>query len=282
MARRKSSGLFGAVAAVGAALPWWLSLLLAAAAYGILHQVAGQQPAPATGPGKIGTAVAEQFTVTLASIGQYLIPLCLSLGAVVSLIKRQKGTRLARQAAQNPGAALMELPWAKFEQLVGEAFRQRGYTIAETRSGADGGIDLRVKKDGERFLVQCKHWRAQKVPVEVVRELYGVMAAEGAAGGFVVTSGIFTGPAMEFAKGRNIELIDGAKLSAMIASAQQSAKPEGVQNSPADAPTGAAVPACPQCGATMVRRVARRGANAGGAFWGCSKFPACRGMRSQD
>lgn len=282
MARRKSSGLFGAVAAVGAALPWWLSLLLAAAAYGILHQVAGQQPAPATGPGKIGTAVAEQFTVTLASIGQYLIPLCLSLGAVVSLIKRQKGTRLARQAAQNPGAALMELSWAKFERLVGEAFRQRGYTVAETRSGADGGIDLRLKKDGERFLVQCKHWRAQRVPVEVVRELYGVMAAEGAAGGFVVTSGIFTGPAMEFAEGRNIELIDGAKLSAMIASAQQSVKPDGIQNSPADAPTGAAVPACPQCGATMVRRVARRGTNAGGAFWGCSKFPACRGMRSQD
>jgi len=282
MARRKSSGLFGAVAAVGAALPWWLSLLLAAAAYGILHQVAGQQPAPATVPGKMGTAVAGQLTVTLASIGQYLIPLCLSLGAVVSLIKRQKDTRLTRQAAQNPGAALMELSWAKFERLVGEAFRQRGYTVAETRSGADGGIDLRLKKDGERFLVQCKHWRAQRVPVEVVRELYGVMAAEGAAGGFVVTSGIFTGPAMEFAEGRNIELIDGAKLSAMIASAQHSVKPDGIQNSPADAPTGAAVPACPQCGATMVRRVARRGANAGGAFWGCSKFPACRGMRSQD
>lgn len=282
MARRKHSGLVGDLAALGAALPWWLSLLLAAAAYGILHQVAGQQPAPATVPGKMGTAVAGQLTVTLASIGQYLIPLCLSLGAVVSLIKRQKDTRLTRQAAQNPGAALMELSWAKFERLVGEAFRQRGYTVAETRSGADGGIDLRLKKDGERFLVQCKHWRAQRVPVEVIRELYGVMAAEGAAGGFVVTSGIFTGPAMEFAEGRNIELIDGAKLSAMIASAQHSVKPDGIQNSPADAPTGAAVTACPQCGATMVRRVARRGANAGGAFWGCSKFPACRGMRSQD
>jgi len=111
------------------------------------------------------------------------------------------------QSAQGPGNGA--------KKTLGIGRGHRFYTVAEPRSGADGGIDLRLKKDGERFLVQCKHWRAQRVPVEVVRELYGV-------------------------------------------------------------------PLCPQCGADMVRRVARRGANAGGAFWGCSKFPACRGMRSQD
>ncbi|MBK5944702.1 DUF2726 domain-containing protein [Halorhodospira halophila] len=36
-------------------------------------------------------------------------------------------------------------------------------------------------------------------------------------------------------------------------------------------------PPCPQCGARMVRREARSGANAGKAFWGCSLFPKCRG-----
>lgn len=29
----------------------------------------------------------------------------------------------------------------------------------------------------------------------------------------------------------------------------------------------------------MTRRLARRGANAGGYFWGCSRYPACRGIR---
>jgi Restriction endonuclease len=48
----------------------------------------------------------------------------------------------------------------------------------------------------ERFLVQCAQWRAFKVGVDVVRELYGVMAAKGAAGGFVVTSGKFTDDAI--------------------------------------------------------------------------------------
>jgi restriction system protein len=52
------------------------------------------------------------------------------------------------------------------------------------------------------------------VGVDVVRELYGVMAATGAAGGFVVTSGRFTEDAASFARGRNVMLVDGPKLHA--------------------------------------------------------------------
>ena len=73
-----------------------------------------------------------------------------------------------------------------------------------------------MRKDGETYLVQCKQWRAFKVGVPVVRELYGVMAAKGAAGGFVVTSGRFTAEAEAFAEGRNIRLLDGPKLERML------------------------------------------------------------------
>jgi DNA-binding helix-hairpin-helix protein with protein kinase domain len=37
---------------------------------------------------------------------------------------------------------------------------------------------------------------------------------------------------------------------------------------------------CPRCGSGMVRRTANRGPNAGGSFWGCSRFPQCRGTRN--
>jgi hypothetical protein len=37
--------------------------------------------------------------------------------------------------------------------------------------------------------------------------------------------------------------------------------------------------ACPSCGGRMLRRTARRGANAGGAFWGCARYPDCKGTR---
>jgi len=45
--------------------------------------------------------------------------------------------------------------------------------------------------------------------VAVVRELCGVMAAKGAAGGFVVTSWSFTEEAVSFASGRKVTLFDG-------------------------------------------------------------------------
>jgi len=64
--------------------------------------------------------------------------------------------------------------------------------------------------------VQCKQWRSYKVGVGVIREHFGVMTAERADGGFVVTSGRFTDEARVFAKGFHIELIEGEALFRMI------------------------------------------------------------------
>lgn len=38
-------------------------------------------------------------------------------------------------------------------------------------------------------------------------------------------------------------------------------------------------PKCPHCGQAMVQRRARRGAKVGNTFWGCSRYPVCRGTR---
>ena len=65
-------------------------------------------------------------------------------------------------------------------------------------------------------MVQCKRWRARKVGVEIVRELYGVMSARGAVGGYVVSVGVFSDEAKRFAQGRNIELWHGKMLKAKI------------------------------------------------------------------
>jgi restriction system protein len=168
------------------------------------------------------------------------------------------------------------MSWQQFEALVGEAFRRKGYAVTETGGGgADGGIDLSLKKDGETFLVQCKQWKATKVGVTTVRELYGVMAARGATGGFVVTSGVFTREARAFATGRNIDLIDGPALFALI---------RGVNPPGKSAPVLAEVACvsetvCPVCQRPMVKRIAKHGANSGNAFWGCSQYPACKGTR---
>ncbi len=41
-------------------------------------------------------------------------------------------------------------------------------------------------------------------------------------------------------------------------------------------------PHCPWCNAVMLRRMARRGVNAGSEFWGCLNYPKCRGTRAVD
>lgn len=38
------------------------------------------------------------------------------------------------------------------------------------------------------------------------------------------------------------------------------------------------LPRCPKCGSEMVLRTAKRGDNQGGKFWGCSRYPECRGI----
>ena len=50
------------------------------------------------------------------------------------------------------------------------------------------------------------------------------------------------------------------------------------ETTPALPPEPMAAPACPKCGAPMLRREGKSGALAGKAFWGCSNFPKCRGI----
>ena len=42
---------------------------------------------------------------------------------------------------------------------------------------------------------------------------------------------------------------------------------------------GAGTPACPDCSKPMRQRIAKQGKQAGEAFWGCSGYPECKGVR---
>lgn len=144
------------------------------------------------------------------------------IGALVSFVKRrQRRTLLDTRSGLD---SLRSIDWREFELLVGEAFRRQGYTIAETGlGGADGGIDLVLRKQGEVTLVQCKQWRKQRVDVRIVREMYGLMAHHGAQAVKIVCVGDFTPEARRFAQGKRIELIHGEDLLAMVRSVQSGA-----------------------------------------------------------
>lgn len=217
--------------------------------------------------------VIAQFIRVAGTIGQYVAPLMLLLAALASFLAKRKRTHLLQTSRSIDGSAeLMAMSSQNFEHLVHAWFEDQRFKVTATPAGPDGGVDLIVKRDGETFLVQCKQWRANRIGVSVVRELYGIMVANGAAGGFVVGVGEFTVAARTFAAGRNIDLVDARSVIAKSASASAT---------PAEEPAGKApvIPACPRCSAAMARRTAKQGPNTGQTFYGCSRFPACRGTR---
>src|SRR5690606_32494531 len=280
MARRRRTSAFEDLIIVLTRLPWWVCLVLGLIAWLILSPIADR---PTTAPSNftpddVGSLMAGQVLWVFAMYGQYLIPFACVLAAIGSVASRIRRKKLVAdvQAATQPGKAIDGLNWRQFEQLVGEAFRRQGYSITETGgNGPDGGVDLILRKDGEKYLVQCKHWRSLKVGVAVIREFFGAMAAEGAAGGFVVISGQFTKEAAAFASGRNIQLIDGVVLKRWIA---QHKAERTIPEPPPAMQEETKIPQCPKCNAAMVKRTAKRGANAGNAFWGCMDYPRCRGV----
>jgi restriction system protein len=238
--------------------PWWVGVTLAVVVYLVsvlvLPKITLASPILAGVPSGIAR---------VGPIVSLLLLLAASLSAYHSL---RKSKLLERQTGRG---SIGELSWQRFEALVGEVFRRKGYSVDENmEDGPDGGVDLRLRKDGKTVFVQCKHWKARSVGVKVARELFGVMTAANADNGVVVTYGDFTPKAREFAKANSIVLIDGPKLTRMIASVQQSGnmQPE---------PDAVAQP-CPKCGSSMVLREARKGPHAGKKFYGCSKYPGCR------
>ena len=274
MELREKQGGFKAWSNMAARLPWWLGLALAVLAYVGLHHLA-QKPPGTPQPGQTQGFVLSAATYVLAMAGQYLLPLWFGSGALLSAWRRGKTARLHAVAAAGRPDTLNAVSWQDFEILVGEYFRRQGYGVTDNGGGgADGGVDVVLQGDDGTYLVQCKHWRALRVGVQPVRELYGVMAAHGSVGGFVVTSGEFTEEALRFADGLALTLINGSTLLRGI-------RAQTGSSLAATAPADLSTPDCPVCGAAMVRRQARTGANAGRQFWGCRRFAQdrCRGTR---
>ncbi len=174
--------------------------------------------------------------------------------------------------------SLRAVAWKDFEFLIAEAYRRQGYAVDfSLGKGADGGVDLVLRKAGRTSLVQCKQWKVFSVGAPVVREMFGIMTAERADESIIVTSGRFTGEAESFAQGKPIRLVDGPHLVKLIKQVQGHGHESNI---PSPVATGADIPPfCSVCGKIMVLRTARRGPNAGNKFWGCSDYPGCKGVR---
>ena len=114
---------------------------------------------------------------------------------------------------------LIELSGIEFENLCFTLIQKMGFTVETTAISGDGGIDLIATSNQPlfkgKYIIQCKRYSGS-VGVSIIRDLYGVVAAERANKGILITTGQFTASAASFAEDKNIELIDGSQLSVLL------------------------------------------------------------------
>lgn len=181
---------------------------------------------------------------------------------------------------------IAQADWREFERLTARALRESGFDVRENHSNlaeADGGVDLVASRGGTSYVVQCKHWRRTEVDVKIVRELFGIMSARGDDGCIIVCTRGFTKPARSWSQAKPVTLLHGEALGRML----DGSRLETVIPTPSAAErreiqrrnrTGRGL-SCPLCGADMALRKAKQGPSAGQEFWGCTRFPQCRGIR---
>lgn len=225
MARRTKSG-FEQVAG----MPWPIGISVGLVGYIAIRHGIGWYFGLTNNPYTSGLGKLAARGV-YAPLGWILLIGCWT-AALVSFFGRRSRRRLLD--TQTGIDSLRQMSWRQFEQLAGEAFGRQGYSVEETGGGgADGGIDLVLRKDSRSTLVQCKQWQNTQVGVKAVREMYGLLMHHQAAAVKIVALGDYTSEARRFAQGKPIELVNGGELLATVCHLQRT---KVRATSPMDAP----------------------------------------------
>lgn len=148
-----------------------------------------------------------------------------ALVRVLRAVQRQKVRRLHARGGNGVGVSIRaDMPFeviagAAFEDLVDRLITAMGFRVLSRSSGPDGGIDMIAVMEGDlvtsRYAIQCKCYSG-RVGVGFVRELCGVVSSERLDKGILITNSEFTGQALEFAAGKQIELVDGSRLDSLV------------------------------------------------------------------
>ncbi|MFI5168501.1 MAG: restriction endonuclease [Thermoanaerobaculales bacterium] len=218
--------------------------------------------------------------------GVSVIAILMFTGGMFWLSVRDRLLRRRILAQVSTAYKLMGLMPDEMEDVATELFRLQGYVVTENKRPdlEDGGVDFEIVKHGKTRLVQVKHWH-KEVGVREARELWGLVASEGAEGGILIGTSGFSEAAREFAEGKDLQLIDGSEfmhlrsqLNDLHATANGVADPlvsEGFARYFATLSR----PACPNCQKPMVLVTRLEDTAISYQLWGCRSIPKCSGTR---
>jgi HJR/Mrr/RecB family endonuclease len=156
----------------------------------------------------------------------------------------------------------------EFELIVLEAFSKLGYQATHTSWTADGGIDGILTQGKTKIAIQCKKYQG-KITEPALRDFYGAMKHSNFTQGIYVTTSNYTKPARDFAKGKNIRLMDGRDTLKMLRSTIMS--DFVLKGRTVTLPPRPVKRFCPQCGSELKMKQGPYG-----LFWGCANYPRCQ------
>ena len=138
------------------------------------------------------------------------IGVVLLIGGVATLYFRT--VRLRRDETLAGIKALSGVSWRVFIHMVLDALSRRGFGRLVDEENPAGDTEYMLERDGEHWLLSCKHGSAFVLGRLTVNELARAMDMKGAKGGFLLTQGRITDDARPVAALQRIELLDGPAL----------------------------------------------------------------------
>ncbi len=144
-----------------------------------------------------------------------LLVVAVGAAAGVLLYHRSRSRREERRIGDLAGILAMD--GSRFDAFVARLYRKDGWWAFEPHVASEReGVDLRLERNGETWLVRTRNWRYRQVTATDVRDFYAVLVDRNASGGYYVTSSGFSHDAATFAKRvprtRPLGLIDGDEL----------------------------------------------------------------------
>lgn len=128
------------------------------------------------------------------------------------------GVRRRHDESATGVLALSAMRWREFAGLVADMMLRRGYSPVEQHPlGSSDQSDIVLQRDGVLCVVSCKHGSAYRLGGNAVDDLVNSISLNGAGEGIMVTPGVIAPEALQRAREKRIELIDGRKLWPEIA-----------------------------------------------------------------
>jgi HJR/Mrr/RecB family endonuclease len=111
--------------------------------------------------------------------------------------------------------ALYAMSPGDFERFVASVFAASGYTARVMGGSGDGGVDVRVWRDGWCGVVQCKRYRPDRlIGPAIIRELVGTRSHERARFAWLATTASLSPAARLLAEDEGVMVLDAQALTA--------------------------------------------------------------------